>query len=108
MQVVQLQRENLARNVSDQEKEQQGFVSVETPIDELKEITGGDGILVGRRGEEVTGYLIYVNQKYCDKYPLLKPFIEQLTDCRYKDKLLLDSLVQQSIATPVLKYRYHE
>ena len=86
--ISRLQQENLARNVSDKEKRQQGFVSVETSPKLLKEIAGQEGITVARVGEKVVGYLMPMSVEHGKQIPLLDPFLERFKSIQFEGKSL--------------------
>lgn len=86
--IARLQQENLGRNISKEEKQQQGFVSVETSPELLKEITDQEGITVARDGEKVVGYLMPMSVEQGRKIPLLDPFIERFKNIQFKGKPL--------------------
>lgn len=86
--VIRLQQENLSRNVSDEEKQRQGFVSVETSPELLKEIAEQEGITVARDGAKVVGYLMPMSVEQGRKIPLLDPFIERFKTIQFEGKPL--------------------
>jgi len=73
--VARLQQENLGRNVSEDDKATQGFVSVETPMELLKKISDEEGITVARVDGKVAGYIMPITVEHGKHIPLLEPFI---------------------------------
>ena len=59
------------------EKEEQGFVSLETPEKLLREISEQEGITVARVNGRVVGYLMPLSIEQGKQAPLLDPFIER-------------------------------
>ena len=86
--IARLQQENLAPNVSADEKQQQGFVSVETPPDLLKEIAEQEGITVARAEGKTIGYLLPMSVEHGKQIPLLGPFIERFKTIQFEGKPL--------------------
>lgn len=86
--IIRLQQENLGRNISDDEKQQQGFVSVETSPELLKEIAEQEGITVARDGGKVVAYLMPMSVEQGRKIPLLDPFIERFKTIQFDGKPL--------------------
>jgi len=75
--ILKLQQENLAENVGEQEKNQQGFVSVSTTKEQLEDIAQNEGITVAKVNEKVIGYLMPMTVEHAGGIPLLEPFIEK-------------------------------
>ncbi len=88
--VARLQQENLARNVSEKERQEQGFVSVETSPELLKEIAEQEGITVARVQGKVVGYLMPMSVEHGRAIPLLDPFIERFKNVQFEGKPLQD------------------
>lgn len=86
--ISKLQQENLGRNLSDSEKQQDGFVSVETPIELLEEIINQEGITVARINGKVVGYLMPLSLAHAKEIKLLDPFIARFDDLKFEGKLL--------------------
>jgi predicted GNAT family N-acyltransferase len=92
--IFRLQQENLSRNVPDEEKQGQGFVSAETPPELLKEIIEQEGIAVARMDDKVVGYLMPMSLNHAQQVPFLRPFIERLDEVQFEGR-------------PLSEYRYH-
>ncbi|MFZ2149932.1 MAG: GNAT family N-acetyltransferase [Minisyncoccia bacterium] len=91
IEIIRLQQENLAPNVSGKEKQEQGFVSVETSEQLLKEIIKQEGIVVARLEGKVVGYLIPMSVEHTvQQVSMLDPFIEKLQTLTFDDKPLKD------------------
>jgi ribosomal protein S18 acetylase RimI-like enzyme len=86
--IAGLQQENLARNVSEEERQQQGFVSVETTPELLQEIAEQEGIIIARAGEKVVGYLMPMSVEHGKQIPLLDPFIGRFKHIQFEGKPL--------------------
>ena len=82
--VARLQQDNLTRNVAEEEQRKEGFVSVETPPELLKEIANQEGITVAKVGGKVVGYLMPMTVAHAKRIPLLDPFIERFTSLSYE------------------------
>ena len=86
--IIRLQQINLAKNISTEEKEKNGFVSVETEFDLLKEIADEEGITLAKDKDKVIGYLMPMTVKHGEKISLLKPFIERFENITFEGKPL--------------------
>lgn len=86
--ILRLQQENLGQNISEAEKEKQGFVSLETPEKLLREILDQEGITVARINGKVVGYLMPMSVEQCKQALLLHPFIEKFETVKFENKPL--------------------
>jgi GNAT superfamily N-acetyltransferase len=82
--VEALQKATHLKSVNDAEKEQQGFVSVETDIPLLSQINGDIGILVAEADERIVGYEVPLGLEHAAQIPLLDPFVERFTRLDYE------------------------
>lgn len=76
------------KNISDDEKKKEGFVSLELSLDLLKQINNLLGILVIKINNKIIGYEIPLKLELADKINFLKPFIKRSLIHRYNDKPL--------------------
>ncbi len=83
-QVLKLQQDNLGRNLPEVERQDQGYVSVETPPDMLEEINESDGVTVAKDGDRVVGYAMPLPVDQGRKIPLLDPFIERFSKLSFE------------------------
>lgn len=88
--IIELQRLNLGRNLAEDEKKSQGFVSVETPLELLTNINSQEGVIVARLDEEIIGYIVRMTKEDASTIPLLKPFIARFPNITFKGKALTD------------------
>ncbi len=88
--IIELQKVNLGRNLSDTEKAEQGFVSVETSLDLLTRINSQSGIIVARINNTVIGYIIRMTDADTDTIPLLKPFTARFPTITFEGKSLTE------------------
>ena len=87
-QILSLQKKAHFANVSISEKQEEGFVSVETEISQLDELNNRIGILVATDGEKIVGYELPLDLEISNKIGLLKPFIERILKIDYQGKTL--------------------
>lgn len=86
--ILSLQQKNLGCNLSEKEKLEQGFVSLETSLELLREIRDRVGIIVGEVGDQIIGYIFPITLELAQKIPLLFEFLKRLTNLKYKNKPL--------------------
>lgn len=87
-QIESLQEASHFKNVSDAEKENEGFVSVKTTIPMLRKLNSDIGILVAVQNSNVIGYELPLDLENAGKIHLLDPFIERILNLKYKEKKL--------------------
>ncbi len=88
--IIKLQKQNLVSNISKEERKQQGFVSVETPLKLLEEIAKQEGIAIARVKGRVVGYLMPMSVNHAKKVRLLDPFVERFKSIKFEGKDLND------------------
>ena len=90
LQIKRLQEASHFAALSDNEKEEGGFVSLETSIPLLKRINKEAGISVVLFDSEVVGYEFPLTLEHIKSMPLLSKFFQRLTKLEYKGKNLLE------------------
>lgn len=91
--VLQLQKENLGRVLSEEEREQQGFVTFETSPETLQDIVRCEGVVVAKINSRVVGYIIPVTPERASTMAFFESYLRLLETLRYHNK-------------PVTEYRY--
>ena len=86
--VLRLQNENLRSRVPDEEKESQGYLSLETPPELLTQIIDDEGIIVAKAGFKIIGYLIPMTLERAKTIPFFAPMIEQFKSLQLDEKSL--------------------
>ena len=89
-QILQLQKVNLPKNISIQEYEQEGFVTVDHDFDTLKKMNAPYPHIIALNEEEVVGYALVMLQSIKDDIEILKPMFEQIDNIHYKSKPIAD------------------
>lgn len=84
--IISLQNFTHFSNVSDNQKEKEGFVSVRTNIDQLNKLNKRVGVLVAVSGNKVIGYEMPLDLDIAREIILLDPFIERFLKIDYKGK----------------------
>ena len=86
--IIHLQQANLIKNISTEEKEKNGFVSVETEFDLLKEIADEEGITIAKDQNNIVGYLMPMTVEHGKRVPLFDPFIKRFENITFEGKSL--------------------
>ncbi|WP_445748478.1 GNAT family N-acetyltransferase [Polaribacter sp.] len=77
MQILALQKVNLLENLSVQEKQQQGFVTVKHTIDILKKMHEACPHTIAKFNDRVVGYALSMTKEFSNDIEVLKPmFLE--------------------------------
>ena len=86
--VLGLQVNNLFRNVSEDERRKEGFVSFESSPELLKEIINDGGIILAKSNGLTVGYLIYFSLTQGKKIANFLKLIESVEERVYKNRKL--------------------
>lgn len=78
LQILALQQANLYRNVSEEEKKGEGFVTVEHSFDLLKDMNEVCPHTIAKFGDEVAGYALSMHPSFGDKIEVLEPLFDLL------------------------------
>jgi L-amino acid N-acyltransferase YncA len=89
--ILLLQRKNLAQNVSEEEKFDQGFVMVSHQLSDLQNFSKYAPQLILKEEEKVVGYLLAMSKSLRETVPMLKPMFEQIDQITYSGKEIRDS-----------------
>jgi L-amino acid N-acyltransferase YncA len=89
--ILLLQRENLAKNVSEEEKSDQGFVMVSHQLSDLQHFSNYAPQLILKEDGKVVGYLLAMSKSLRETVPMLKPMFEQIDQITYSGKEIRDS-----------------
>ena len=88
--VKKLQELSLSRNVPENDKEKEGFVSVESDISLLRTINKDIGILIADTDGKAIGYEMPLAPEHAAQIPLLDPFVEKFIELIYDGKRIGD------------------
>src|SRR5262249_26311329 len=77
-QILELQRANLARNLSSQDIASQGFVTVEHSLEVLRRMHAIRPSIVAKEGEELAGYALVMPVQCRSFIPILEPMFQRL------------------------------
>ncbi len=89
-QVLQLQQQNLKQNISQKEKEEQGFVTMVFTLPMLEAMHQLAPSIIVKDQDKVVAYAIVFLEEGRDLYPSLEPMFETLATLSWKEKPLND------------------
>ena len=86
--ILNLQRNNLARNLPQEEIQSQGFVTVLHTLEDLRKMNSIEQHIIAKDNDTVIAYLLAMTEKSKFDIPVLVPMFELFESIRYKNKLL--------------------
>lgn len=87
-QILQLQKINLPRSLSEAELKQEGFVTVDHDFDTLKKMNTPYPHTIALDGKDVIGYALVMMPLVRNDIDILKPLFEKIDAITYQSKLL--------------------
>jgi predicted GNAT superfamily acetyltransferase len=89
--ILELQKQNLAANLTPQQIDSQGFVTVVHNFDLLKKMNVIEPSIVAKDNGKVVGYCLAMTQDFSQEIPVLVPMFEKINDLVYKSTSLKGS-----------------
>ncbi len=77
-QILQLQKVNLATNISMEEKADEGFLTVEHSLDILKKMNDACPHILAKANGELAGYALCMHPVFAEEIPVLRPMFEKI------------------------------
>jgi len=77
-QILQLQRANLAINISSETKQKEGYVTVEHDFELLKRMNNSCPHTIAKDGDKIIGYALSMDNQFQNEIEVLRPMFEQL------------------------------
>lgn len=84
--ILALQKENLVQNISQDEKDSQGFVMVHHTYEILESLHSIEPHVIAKDGHAVVAYCLAMTKQSRDDIPMLIPMFEQIDTIDYKGK----------------------
>tara|TARA_R110000868_G_scaffold124959_2_gene330037 strand:+ start:7499 stop:8035 length:537 start_codon:yes stop_codon:yes gene_type:complete len=85
-QIIALQQANLFKNVSEEEKLVEGFVTIEHSFDIINQMNAVCAHTIAKCGAEVAGYALSMHPKFGDQIEVLEPLFDFLNKDILKDE----------------------
>ncbi|HMG89084.1 MAG TPA: GNAT family N-acetyltransferase [Chryseolinea sp.] len=86
--ILNLQKANLARNLHQEEIENQGFVTVLHRLEDLQKMNAIEQHIIAKDDDTVVAYLLAMTEKSKFDIPVLVPMFEMFETIQYKNKPL--------------------
>lgn len=88
--IIKLQQKNLSANVSDEVKQEQGFVTANHDLKTLKEMAETSAHVVVKDGAELAGYALAMTRQFSKSVPILEATFDFQDQLVYKGKSLAE------------------
>lgn len=85
-QILELQQKNLPKNLSEQEKKEQGFVTVEHDLEILKKMHDVEPHIIAVSNNKVIGYALSMDRQFKNVVPVLVPMFDVIEQSPVKDE----------------------
>lgn len=86
--IIELQKANLLTEISESEKSEQGFVTVQHSIDQLRLMHDLEPHVIAVDGGKVIGYILAMTKESKNLVPVLVPMFEQFDRLIFEEKCL--------------------
>lgn len=81
-QILALQQENLPKNISKEESDKEGFVTVEHTLEQLKAMNDECGHIIAVENDVIVGYALCMHPKFGDTIEVLRPMFAEIGKIR--------------------------
>jgi len=88
-QILDLQQQNLPKNLTKEEKETQGFVTVEHDFDTLHKMHEVHPHTIATDGDNVIGYVLSMSKVFGDSIAVLKPMFREIEKTNAADDFIV-------------------
>lgn len=90
--ILSLQAQNMKNNISLEESQRQGFLTVKHDLPTLKKIQGSHAHIIAKNeAGEVIGFTLVMLREYSDSIPILVPMFEVIDQLIYDNQKLVDA-----------------
>jgi len=88
--ILLLQNANLARDLTREEIQSQGFVTIKHSYDQLKKLNDYEKHIIAKDKEKVIGYVLAMTQQSKFDIPIIIPMFNVFSNIMYADKKITD------------------
>lgn len=88
--ILELQRQNLTNNLTDEEIKTQGFVTVNHTLDQLQKLNTNEKHIIAKDGNIIIGYLLAMTKKSQFDIPILIPMFKVFNETYLNGKVITD------------------
>lgn len=88
LQIIALQKSNLPTQISETEKQTQGFVTVVHSLEDLQKMHQYEANTLIKDSENLAAYVLAMTEKSANDIPILKPMFQLFESIKYQEKML--------------------
>lgn len=88
--ILQLQKQNLSKNITSEERENQGFVTVDHDFEILEKLHFPNPHSIAKKDEKVVGYVLTMTKNFRNDIPILLPMFQIFDGVIYQKKVISD------------------
>ena len=88
--IIALQKVNLPKNISPEEAQSQGFVTVVHDFETLKKMNEDEAHIIAKLDGRVVGYCLAMTKNFKADIPVLIPMFDKMDEQHYKGKFIRD------------------
>lgn len=88
--ILDLQKKNLALNLSADEIHSQGFLTVTHSYNQLSKLNAYEKHVIAKNNDKVIGYLLAMTEHSKSDIPILIPMFNMFNNTTYNDKTIID------------------
>ena len=88
--ILALQKANLAKRLTAEEIQSQGFVTVDHSYQQLKKLNDIENHIIVRDNDKIAGYVLAMTQQSKSAIPVLLPIFKLFENILYRDKKIAD------------------
>lgn len=89
-QILDLQKKNLPEHLTDEQKNSQGFVTVNHDFETLHKMNSLEQSMIAKDGDNLAGYLLAMKTELRNDIPVLIPMFNIFDELKYEDRKLSD------------------
>ncbi len=86
--ILKLQKQNLAKSLSSEEANSQGFVTVDHDFDILRAMNSPHPHVIAKDQDQVVAYALVMLRKFSSEIPVLTPMFNRIERLKYQDQLI--------------------
>ena len=86
--ILNLQKQNLPRNISVDEAASQGFVTVDHDFDTLKDMNQDHPHIIAKDQDQVVAYALVMLRKFSSRIPVLVPMFNRIEKLQYRGQMI--------------------
>ncbi|MDO1446158.1 GNAT family N-acetyltransferase [Rhodocytophaga aerolata] len=86
-QIVELQQQNLAGNLTDEQKRSQGFVTLVHTDNVLQRMNNTEPSIIALDENKIAGYCLAMTESFAEEFPDLQPMYQEITRMQAENTL---------------------